>query len=267
MKNEKETQRVTQDNIEAWNEVAPKHAKSNQEKLIKSFSDPNFLFMDETERRILNDIDVAGKDVAQICCNNGREIISVKRLGAGRCVGFDGSQAFVDQANELAKAASADVEFVCANIYNLGDEYTEAFDLLTITIGVLGWMPDIDAFFAVLAPMVKPGGKIFIYEQHPILNMIEPGDEDAPIVWELSYFDKEPYVEHSGLDYYEGESYASKPVTSYSQTMAEILTAGLKQKLTIEHIEEYPHHISNTWWNVENSDIGLPMCFTLIFGK
>ncbi len=262
-----ELSHITQENIEAWDEVAPKHAKSNQEKLVRDFADPTYSFLDDTELAILKEIDVTGKDVAQICCNNGRELISVKRLGAGRCVGFDGSQAFIEQAEELAQAAGADVEFVCTDIYDMNREYDEAFDLLTITIGVLGWMPDLDEFFKVLARMIKPGGTLFIYEQHPILNMIEPGDGDAPVVWDVSYFSKDPFVESDGLDYYEGETYESKTITSFPQTMAEILNAGLNQDLTIEHFEEYPHHISNTWWNVEYSKIGLPMCFTLIFRK
>jgi hypothetical protein len=74
-------------------------------------------------------------------------------------------------------------------------------------------------------------------------------------------------VDTGGLDNFSGEKYNAKPATSYSCTMAEIIMAGIDNGLVVEHFEEFPHHISNTWWNVEEADIGLPMCYTLVFRK
>ena len=260
-------QEITKSNREAWEEVAPIHYKHNQEKLIKSFSQPGYVGLDEVEIARLEELKIVGKDVAQICCNNGRELLSVKNLGAARCVGFDGAQGFVNQGNELAQVAGVDVEFVCTDIYDIGDEYKESFDLVTITIGVLGWMPDIIEFFAIVAKLIRPGGALFIYEQHPILEMFEPGEAGSPIVWELSYFNNAPYVDSNGLDYYGGEQYVAKPVTSFLHKMSEIIMAGVNNKLSVEHFEEFPHHISNTWWNIEESGVGLPMCYTLVMRK
>ncbi|MBT3557771.1 MAG: class I SAM-dependent methyltransferase [Rhodospirillales bacterium] len=258
---------VTSANREAWQEAAPIHAKHNQAELIKSYSQPGFTELDAVETERLKALGVAGKDVAQICCNNGRELLSVKNMGAARCVGFDGAQGFIDQGRELAAAGGLDVEFVCTDIYDIGDEYAARFDIVTITIGVLSWMPDLEAFFAVVAKLIRPGGALFIYEHHPMIFMIEPGKAGDPIVWELSYFDKEPYVETNGLDYYSGEEYEAKPATSFTQTMSEIIMAGVNNGLAVEHFEEYPHHISNTWYNVEAWELDLPMCFTLVFRK
>lgn len=261
------TKKITTANREAWEEAAPNHGKQNQQQLIEQFSQPGFVGLDEIETACLEKLGVAGKDVAQICCNNGRELLSVKNMGAARCVGFDGAQGFVDQARELAGAGGLDVEFVCTDIYDLGDEYAANFDIVTITIGVLSWMPDLKGFMAVVEKLIRPGGALFIYEQHPVLEMIEPGEAGVPLVWELSYFNKEPYVETDGLDYYSGEKYDAKPATSFSHTLSEIIMAGIGNDLAVEHFEEFPHHISNTWWNVEASDIGLPMCYTMIFRK
>jgi len=159
------------------------------------------------------------------------------------------------------------VEFVCTDIYDIGDEYLASFDLVTITIGVLTWMPNLDKFFAVVAKLIKPGGALFIYEQHPIIEMFEPGETGDPIVWELSYFNKEPYIDTDGLDYFGGEKYKAKPATSFSHTMADIIMGGVNNDFKVEHFEEFPHHISNTWWNLEESGVGLPMCYTLILRK
>jgi len=261
------TKEFTTANRAAWDEVAPIHHRHNQENLIAAFSQPGFSCLDEVETRRLKELDVAGKHVAQICCNNGRELLSVKNLGAARCVGFDGSQGFLDHGQELADTAGLDVEFVCCDVYDIDKKYKNSFDLVTITIGVLSWMPDIHRFFTVVASLIKPGGALFIYEQHPILEMVAPANEDAPIEWELSYFHTEPYVETGGLDYFGGETYDAKPVMSFSHKMSDIIMAALGNDLFIEHFEEFPHHISNAWWNVEKSDIGLPMCYTLVLRK
>ncbi|WP_300031784.1 class I SAM-dependent methyltransferase [uncultured Roseobacter sp.] len=257
----------TSANLEAWEEAAPIHWRHNQARLLKAFSQPGFSCLDETETRILKNLGIAGKDVAQVCCNNGQELISVKSLGAARCVGFDGAQGFLDQARELAEAAGHRMEFVCCDAYDIPAEYAGAFDLVTITIGVLGWMPDIDAFFAAVARLLKPGGAIFVYEHHPVVVMVKPAQAGKPVEWELSYFRKEPFVETEGLDYYGGETYDAKPATSFCHRLSDILMATVNAGLSLEWFEELPDHISNTWWNVEASDIGLPMSYTLVVRK
>ena len=254
-------------NLAAWEEVAPIHRRHNQAKLFKSFSRPGYTCLDKIETNILKKLDVNGKDVAQVCCNNGQELSSVKNMGASRCVGFDGAKGFVDQARELAVAANQDVEFVCCDVYDIPKAYHASFDIVTITVGVLGWMPDIDSFFSAVELLLKPGGAIFVYEHHPIIVMIKPSQEDEPIEWEISYFRSEPYVEIGGLDYYGGEDYDAKPASSFSHKMSDIIMAAVKTGVVIEHFEELPNHISNAWWNVEKSNIGLPMCFTLVLRK
>lgn len=258
---------VTSHNLTAWDQVAPIHARHNQAELIECFRRPGYSCLDDIETALLESLGVRGKDVAQVCCNNGREILSVKNMGAARCVGFDGAPEFIRQAQELAAAAGQDVEFVCTDIYDIDAAATGQFDLVTITIGVLGWMPEVERFFAILASLVKPGGAVFIYEQHPVLEMMRGGDAETPVEFEVSYFDKEPYVETDGLDYYGGEQYDAKPVTSYLHKMSDVIMAGVKAGLTLEQFEEHPHHISNFWYNVERADLGFPMSYTLVMRK
>ena len=267
MNNSDKTKQFTMSNIVAWDEAASIHRPHTQADLIKSFSKPGFSVLDDVETKRLDALGVTGKDVAQICCSNGSELLSVKNMGAARCVGFDGAKEFVNQGRELAEACRLDVDFVCTDIYEISDKYAANFDIVTITIGVLGWMPDLNGFMAVVANLIRPGGALFIYEHHPILEMFEPGEANAPLVWELSYFANEPYVDTGGMDYYSDKKYDAKPATSFSHTLAEVIMSGIDNGLAVEHFEEFPHHISATWYNVEESGIGLPMCYTLILRK
>ena len=261
------TQDVSHANITAWQEVAPLHKAHIHANLLTAFANPGFSCLDATETAILEQLGVAGKDVAQVCCNNGRELLSVKNMGAARCVGFDGAQGFVDQGRELADAANQPVEFVCCDAYAIPPEYHASFDLVTITIGVLGWMPDIDGFFSEIQKLLRPGGAIFVYEHHPVLIMVKPDQAGQPIEWELSYFRTDPYVDDGGLDYYGGTEYDATPTMAFSHKMSDILMATVRAGLQLEHFEELPNHISHAWWNVEHSDIGLPMSYTMVVRK
>jgi hypothetical protein len=125
-------------------------------------------------------------------------------------------------------------------------------------------MPDLPGFLEAIASLLRPGGAAFIYEQHPILEMLVPGGPDDPVKWELSYFDKTPIVDTDGLDYYGGESYDAKPTTSFIHTVSEIITAGIRSGMAVEHFEELPGHISCIWLNVEKQGPRLPLSFTLV---
>jgi SAM-dependent methyltransferase len=259
------TKDITQANRAAWEEAAPLHRGQNMAKLMAAFRVPGHSCLDEVATDILHSLGVQGKDVAQLCCNNGRELLSVKNMGAGRCVGFDGAAGFIDQARELAAAGGIDCGFVCTDIYDIDHSYDASFDLVTVTIGVLGWMPDLAGFFAVAKRLLRPGGALFIYEQHPIVEIFMPGARDDPIVWEYSYFHREAIVETTGLDYYGGETYDSKPLYSFIYKISDVIMAGVDAGLDIEHFEERPAHISMTWHNVEHQLPQLPKSFTLVF--
>ena len=258
---------ITEANRAAWEEAAPLHRSQNLARLVKDFSKPGHSCLNDIESGILRDLGVAGKDVAQLCCNNGQELLSVKNIGAARCVGFDGAEGFIAQARELAAAGAIDASFECTNIYDIDPAYNASFDIVTITIGVLSWMPDLGAFFDVAARLIRPGGAFFIYEQHPILEMYYVGKADDPVDFEMSYFKTDAYVDTEGLDYYGGGTYESKPLYSFVHKMSDIIMAGVNRGFSVEHFEERPEHISNTWYNVEAHEHRMPMSYTLVFRK
>lgn len=257
----------TSANRAAWDEAAPLHRSQNMEALRTSFAEPGYSCLDAVETGILQKLGVFGKDVAQLCCNNGRELLSVRNLGARRCVGFDGSAGFIEQADELAAAASIDCRFVCTDIYDIDAAHDGNFDLVTVTIGVLSWMPDLGGFFAVAERLLRPGGAMFIYEQHPILEMVKPGKAGDPLEWETSYFSDEPFVDNDGLDYYGGGAYDSKPMYSFLHKMSDVIMAGVRLGMHVEHFEERPEHNSNTWYNAAENEFQLPMNYILVFRK
>lgn len=254
-------------NRAGWNEAAPRHRARNHARLRADFRKPGHSCLDETETARLRAIGIDGRDVAQLCCNNGREILSVKNLGAGRCVGFDISDGFIEQACELAEAGGIDCEFVRSDVYAIPDTYNSCFDLVYITIGALGWMPALDQFFAAVNRLLRAGGCVFVYEQHPILDMFEAFDDKDPPMWDYSYFRVEPFIDEDGLDYFDGTKYESKPLYSFHHKMSDIIMACIANDLAIEYFDELAHDVWGGFAHLESREARMPLSFALVARK
>jgi ubiquinone/menaquinone biosynthesis C-methylase UbiE len=257
----------TEANRAAWNETAPIHAAQNLEGLLENFRVPEYSCLYkpfEVER--LQNLKLEGKSVAQLCCNNGRELISVKNLfNAGRCVGFDISDEFIGQAHALNAAAKQDVEFVRVSVLEIPESFSAQFDLVYITIGALGWLPDLKVFLQTISRLLKPGGNVLIYEMHPMLDMFD-ADENAkknPLELKHSYFKNTPYIETGGLDYYSGSSYESKPMYWFHHKLSSVIGGLIRAGLQITAFDEFDFDISNVFPHFETLEIKPPMCYIL----
>lgn len=258
----------TQANREAWDEAAPLHGRINQARLLENFAEPGYSTLDDHCLDRLMEIGFQGKSVAQLGCNNGRELLSLKNLGAGRCVGFDASSAFIEQARELAAASGhPDVEFVATDIYDIAPENAGPYDVVMSTIGVISWMPDLVGFFGVMGRLTRPGGHVFIEETHPVLLMYEEGEGGAPSFLKYSYFKDEPWEETTGLDYYGGTKYASKPHYSFQHTLADIMMAAIGEGFVLEHFAEFGYNISEFCADLEHAEATPPMGMTMVWRK
>lgn len=251
-------------NREMWNKTARVHAKAYVSQLFERIKDPDFRTFDEVEEKLFEQIGLAGKAVTQLACNNGRELISVKKAGAGRCVGFDISDEFVDQAQELAKAGGVDVEFVRSDVYDIPPEFEGQFDLVYITVGVLGWLPDLGAMFDVISRLLKSDGQLFIYEMHPILNMYEA---EKGLEVESSYFRTEPLFEEQGSDYFDPSQVVEGPSYWFPYKISDVISGCLDHGLQLTHFHEYDHDISMVYAAFEKLEKKPPLCFSLIARK
>jgi len=162
---------IAEANRLAWNEVTPIHQKARELDLKDAFSKSGYSCLDEVITKLLLSMPLAGKNIAQLNCNNGRELLSIINLGASSGVGFDISDEAIKEANELREIADLNAKFVRTIVYDITEKYFGRFDCVFISIGSLYWMPDLDACFKVITNILKPNGKLLIYESHPITDI------------------------------------------------------------------------------------------------
>lgn len=262
------TSDVTAKNRAAWDASALYHGTGTYwEDLATGFADPTYSVFDTTMTAALQGAGIKGARAVQVGCNNGREVLSACALGAQTCLGIDQSPAFLAQAAALKEISGHPATFLEADIYALPAATPRDHDLAFITIGVLNWMPDLATFMRATAALLRPGGRLVIYETHPMLEMFDPEGAD-PFALDSSYFNKEPYIEAEAIVYDDSAPGAAPESHWFAHTLSDIVQGALDAGLTLTELREYPHSIRETLYDqYQGQDAQVPMSFLMCAAK
>jgi SAM-dependent methyltransferase len=224
----------------SWDERAPAHAASPGYHLDEFREDPTYL--SEVVRFDLPLLgDVSGLRGVHLQCHIGTDTISLARLGA-RMTGLDFSPAAVAQATQLSDELGAGVDFVEADVYDAADVLPESeFDLVFTGIGALCWLPSVSRWAEVVQRLLRPGGRLFIREGHPMMWALADPLPEGRLEVDLPYFEREePIVWVEGGTYVETDVEFQHNVTQeWNHGLGEIVTALLDQGLVLETLVEH----------------------------
>jgi SAM-dependent methyltransferase len=227
-------------NKAGWDERAPAHAASPGYHLDEFRGDPAYL--SEVVRFDLPLLgDVAGLRGVHLQCHIGTDTISLARLGA-RMTGLDFSPAAVEQARALSEEVGAGVDFVEADVYDAAQVLPPGeFDLVFTGIGALCWLPSVARWAEVVQQLLKPGGRLFIREGHPVLWALADPLPDGRLELEHPYVEREePVIWEEGGTYVETEvEFQHNRTMEWNHGLGEIVTALLDQGLTLDALVEH----------------------------
>lgn len=201
--------------------------------------------------------EVRGLEGLHLQCHLGTDTVSLARLGA-RMTGLDLSRRSVEIAREVAARAGTDVRFVQADVYSAPEALGgRTFDLVYTGIGALCWLPDIRRWGQTVARLLRPGGRLFVRDEHPVLFSVlgmvvrdhhpdrdqqgwVSGPAEATPALELPYWETPEGLTWSDEVSYAGEGTVSSPVSrewnhALSEIVMAVLDAGLRLELLTEH--------------------------------
>lgn len=185
--------------------------------------------------------DVTGLDLVHLQCHFGKDTLSWARVGA-RVTGLDFSPTAIEAARALAGRAglSDRAEFVCAPVSEavsvLGGR---SFDVVYVSLGALCWLPDIEVWAGQVAGLLRPGGRLFLHEVHPVSQAL--ADDSLTVVY--PYFEEPvPYREAEAGTYADPtavEALPGDPTFTWNHGIGEILGALLRHGLRIDVVDEH----------------------------
>jgi SAM-dependent methyltransferase len=227
-------------NRASWDERAPAHAASRDYAVDQFASDPGHL--SEVVRFDLPLLgDIGGLRCIHLQCHIGTDTVSLARLGADM-TGLDFSPASLAQARRIARLAGADVRFVEAAVYDApGALGPELFDLVYTGIGALCWLPDIARWARVVAGLLRPGGRLFIREGHPVLWALDDPRPDGLLAVEYPYFEREePMVFDEGGTYVETDAvFTHNRTHEWNHGLGEIVSALMAAGMDLTGLVEH----------------------------
>jgi 2-polyprenyl-3-methyl-5-hydroxy-6-metoxy-1,4-benzoquinol methylase len=226
-----------------WDSRVPHHAKGYG---LERFShDPAHLSAEvRFDRGRLGDI--AGLDVAHLQCHIGHDTLSLARLGA-RVTGLDFSAPALAVARQLAVGCGATIEFVHADVHDAASVLgRERFDLVYTGLGALCWLPRVDQWAQVVAALLRPNGRLFLREGHPVLFALADARSDGLLVLEHPYFEvKGGTAFHEPTTYVEHDTPLESPDTiQFNHGLGEVFNALWAAGFEITLFEE---HRSAPW--------------------
>jgi SAM-dependent methyltransferase len=221
-----------------WDDRAPAHAASPDYGFDQFIADPHHL--SEVVRFDLPLLgDIRGVHGVHLQCHIGTDTISLARLGA-TMTGLDFSDASIAEARRLAEQSGTPLELVAANVYDALSVLPGGFDLVYTGVGALCWLPEVAPWARVVAGLLRPGGRLFIREGHPMMWAIDERRESDVVVG-YPYFEiADPIVDEDAGTYVATDAEFTKNIThSWNHGLGEIITslldAGMELTGLVEH--------------------------------
>lgn len=253
-----------------WDERAPIHARSDFYDL------PGF----RAGRSSLQDFeveemgDVAGLDLVHLQCHIGLDTLSWARLGA-RVTGVDFSEPALRIARELADGLGLEARFVLSEVTGAAAALSpRLFDVVYTGHGALVWLPDLEAWADSVVALLRPGGRLYLAEFHPLSQML--AEDDLTVVH--SGFPDEALVVDEPGSYADLDAPTTQNLTyEWTHPLGEVVTVLARRGMRIEYLherdiiawprwrflEKYGSSWPDGWWRMPGRMPRVPLSYTL----
>jgi SAM-dependent methyltransferase len=223
-------------NRRMWDESVPLHVAS------PDYDVPGFLEGRSTLPRLefVELGPVRGRSLLHLQCHFGLDTLSWARRGA-RVTGVDFSPPAVREARRIAEEARLTARFLESNVYDLPRNLRGRFDIVYTGKGAICWLPDIPRWANVAAHFLRPGGRLYLIEDHPISDTFANERSVRDLRHDFPYFGAVPRRDESQGTYAAPEAKLRNALSfSWVHPVSEVLNALIEAGLRIEFVHEFP---------------------------
>ncbi|MCL2171464.1 MAG: class I SAM-dependent methyltransferase [Defluviitaleaceae bacterium] len=252
-------------NKHAWGQISEEHYRHFK----KTLSDGTY----QLNKYIQAEIgDLAGKKVIHLQCNTGADTIMLAKM-AKSVIGVDLVPDNILYAKQLAcDMGMTNVDFIESDIMELMEKHSEKYDVVFVSEGAIGWLPDLIKWGQTVKHLLKEDGYFYIFESHPIVLMFDEGKLSEGITEiKYPYFKKTPDIDNTIGGY---ASEVKHGVEAYfwmykiSDVLNSLISAGLYIKFFHEFQENFfdmggSKRVDGNLYNFAYNDGLFPMSFSL----
>ena len=120
-------------------------------------------------------------------CASGRDTLSLWNEGVPQVVGVDISDVHIANARRISEALGTPATWYRCDILDTPHELDGTADLVYTGRGALGWLHDLDSWAAVIARLLRPGGILSVFDDHPV-NWLFEQDTKTLVATGYDYF-------------------------------------------------------------------------------
>ncbi len=154
--------------------------------------------------------------------------------------GVDFSENAIEEARKLAVESGIDASFLVADVLDLPDELSGAFDVAFTSYGALTWLSDLGRWAAGVRETLVAGGVLHIVEHHPLAGML---DDDGRTLAYGGQGDRIEYEERGS--YADRDADVSGVSTTWNHGLGDLIGAVISAGLRLERFDELDY----TPWN------------------
>lgn len=239
-------------NRAGWNEGAARYLEQVERDIERLRAGHKNLCPPELD--LLRDLGAWCRRAIHLQCAGGLDTLSLWRHGAAEVVGVDISDVMIECARRKSEALGAPATWYRCDVLDTPRELDGTADLVYTGRGALTWIQDLGAWAAVVARLLAPGGRLYVFETHPITWIFDPeaptvklceADPNDPELGPfMSYFSERASVSRGWSPQYIGE--LDRPRSALSAkferqwTIGALLNALIGAGLLLERFEEHP---------------------------
>jgi SAM-dependent methyltransferase len=255
----------------AWNVTAAIYERDEEKDIVMLRAGENSLL--SPERRFLHDLNRWCRHAIHLQCAGGTDTLSLWKMGAAEVIGVDISEKMIAVAQRKSAALDAPARWYCSDVLDTPHELDHTADLVYTGKGALPWMMNIQAWAEVVGRLLKPNGRLYVFEGHPLDWVWDTTATTFQLDSRTGNYFAETVVTDRGWPMFSDpiEKHASKDqfhVHECQWTLGAIMNSLVAAGLRLERFEEHPDLFWNQFPNL-SVDLAarLPHTFSLLMRK